>query len=428
MPDVVKQTTSDSNTQNPNPSANATMPVGDDNNIPQTDTTQTKPVAESQEEKLRKAKIAMEGLDRTVRREADEKEEEASEEKQQLNRLLLSINHEKELLELTWVNLDNKRTGLKKVLEPILLQEDQTQSEENEIESKEDVTITPKEKHEVEQQRWEIQQKRKKIEEEKWIIEEKISKIEEQINETKKKYQSLLNQEDEIRNKIQAIDEQILLQQEVLKQQHELEEQKKQQSALKQIEEEKKLAEAERRRVEEIKRAEVERKEAEERKALELKKRQAEESSNAMKRVEDLRRAEEERQKQETVRREAESARAEELRKKLAEMMDHGTTGEKPIAPTSPATPTVKEIREEQSSADRSLDLERIRRENEESDLARQQKINEQKQRLTNSTEGEEEGIKPLRTLQGDLAEALKNQQISPEEMKKTNKKAFPWF
>ena len=34
---------------------------------------------ESREEKLRRAKIAMEGLDRTIRREANEKEEEASE-------------------------------------------------------------------------------------------------------------------------------------------------------------------------------------------------------------------------------------------------------------------------------------------------------------------------------------------------------------
>lgn len=108
--------------------------------------------------------------------------------------------------------------------------------------------------------------------------------------------------------------------------------------------------------------------------------------------------------------------------------MDHATKEERPTAPATPVPPPVIEKREEQSSADRSLDLERIRRENEEADLARQQKINEQKQRLANSTEGEEEGIKPLRTLQGDLAEALKNQQISPEEMKKTNKKAFPWF
>ena len=199
MPDVVKQTTSDSNTQNPTPSANATATVVTNEN---NDISTKSPAGETREEKIRKAKIAMEGLDRTVRREANEKEEEAGEEKQKYNKLLVSIGHEKELIELTWVNLDDKRTNLKKALEPILSQEDQIQNEENEIESKEDITVTPKERHEIEGKRWEIQQKRKKIEEEKWLIEEKVTKIEEQIDTKKKEYQSLLDQEDQIRRRV----------------------------------------------------------------------------------------------------------------------------------------------------------------------------------------------------------------------------------
>lgn len=434
MPDVVTQTTSDSNTQNPVPPANATAPV---NSEPQkTPTpivdvpTSVETATESKEEKLRKAKIAMEGLDRTVRREADEKEEEASEEKQQLNRLLVSINHEKELLELTWVSLDNKRTSLKKVLDPILSQEDQIQSEENQVESKEDVTVTPKEKHEIEGQRWEVQQKRKKVEEEKWVVEEKITKLEEQIDDTKKKYQTLLDQEEEIRTKVQAIDEQILLQQEVLKQQRELEEEKKRQAALKQVEEEKQRSEAEKRRVEEIRKAELDRKQAEELKAQELQKQQAASASSAAKKIEDLRRAEEEKQKQETTRQQSEAARAEELRKKLAEMMDHSTqknagqTLPPIVSPAQPKAPT----EEKQDATNRSLELERIHQENEEVDIARRQKISEQKQKIIKNTQGEEGGIKPLRTLQGDVAEAMKNQQISPEDIKKSSKKAFPWF
>ncbi|MFA6476364.1 MAG: hypothetical protein WCV68_03000 [Candidatus Paceibacterota bacterium] len=442
MPDVVKQTTSDSDNQNQVPPQVTVAPVNSAATTAQaTVPTVTAAPLVSREEKVRKAKIAMEGLDRTVRREATEKEEEASEEKQQLNRLLLSLDHEKELLELTWVNLDDKRTGLKKVLEPILLQEDAIQSEENQEEGQEDTTVTPKEKHEVEQKRWQTQEKRRAIEEEKWLVEEKITKIEDQIGEVKKKYQNLLNQEEEIRGKIQAIDEQILLQQEVMRQQHELEEQKRQQSALKQVEEERQGAEAERRRAEEIKKAEEDRKKAEELKALEIQKQQQNAASSAAKSIETLRRAEEEKQRQETLRLQADQARAEELKKKLSEAMDRtaqvkqaSTAAPAPIQETKPAPPTepivqpVTKMEEaNKPEPNRMLELERIRQENEEIDSLRQQKI-DQKREPSQSSQDESTGIRPLRTLQSDMADALKNQQIDPADVNKSSKKTFPWL
>ena len=132
---------------------------------------------ESREEKVRRAKIAMEGLDRTIKRESVEKEEQASEEKQRLNKLLDGLAHEKELLELTWVNLDDKRTGLKKILEPIIAEEEKLESRENQEEGQESVTLNPSERQALEQKRWEIQSTRRKTEEEKWIVEEKIAKI-----------------------------------------------------------------------------------------------------------------------------------------------------------------------------------------------------------------------------------------------------------
>jgi hypothetical protein len=428
MPDVVKQTTSDSDNQNQIPPQGTVAPVNSAATTVQATSANaiSTPVI-SREEKVRKAKIAMEGLDRTVRREATEKEEEASEEKQQFNRLLLSLDHEKELLELTWVNLDDKRTGLKKVLEPILLQEDAIQSEENQEEGQEDTTVTPKEKHEVEEKRWQTQEKRRGIEEEKWLVEEKITKIEDQITEVKKKYQNLLNQEEEIRGKIQAIDEQILLQQEVMRQQHELEEQKRQQSALKQVEEERQGAEAERRRAEEIKKAEEDRKNAEELKAAEIQKQQQNAASSAAKSIEALRRAEEEKQRQETLRLQADQARAEELRKRLSEAMDRK---EEP-APLLPVEPTVKPVakveEENKPEPNRMLELERIRQENEEIDTLRQQKIDKKREPVQDSQD-QSAGIRPLRTLQSDMADAMKNQQIDPADVNKSNKKTFPWL
>lgn len=350
------------------------------------------PEPESKEEKLRRAKIAMEGLDRTIRREATEKEEEASDEKQSLNKILATINHEKELLELTWVNLDDKRTDLKKILEPILTQEEAVQSEENELESKEEVTLVPQERKIIEEKRWQTQERRKKIEEEKWLVEEKIQKIETQIAEIKEKYQNLLNQEEEVRNKIKAIDEQLLLQQEVLRQQHELEEQKRRQEALRLAEEERKREEIKRRELEEAKSVEEAKKREE---ASKLVSAQASpiisQAEAERQKLEKLRQVEEERQKQEAERLRQDQARAEELKNKLTQMM--------------PSSPPEKVDPEKHQ-----LELERIKRENKEAEQDKATNPTNQKvQSIIDSIKQGDSSLKPLRTFQGDMAEAMKN-------------------
>jgi len=392
---------------------------------PTTPTTNNTPtdatvVAESREEKLRKAKIAMEGFDRTVKREAIEKEEEASGEKQKINKILISIDHEKELLELTWVNLDDKRSSLKKVLEPVLAQEDAVQSEETQLESKEDITMVPTERKTLEEQRWQVQEKRRKIEEEKWLIEDKITKIEAQIEEVKKKYQTLLAQEEENRRKIQAIDEQIILQQEVLRQQHDLEEQKKRQEALKQAETERIKTETERQRAEVAKKAE-------EAKKLETNQETKPSTSGVgsiSQRIEQLRRAEEARQKQET------SLRADELKpdRQKTESAEIKPT-ETAVLPPTPKDNTANLLAEKQAALRRSLELERVRRENEEAELARQQQAKAKKQTVLSSfVNNEDNGLKPLRTLKGDLDEAVKNQQVNSADLDRASKKTFPWL
>ncbi|OJI08626.1 MAG: hypothetical protein COV08_03585 [Candidatus Vogelbacteria bacterium CG10_big_fil_rev_8_21_14_0_10_49_38] len=360
------------------------------------------------EEKLRRAKIAMEGLDRTVRREAVEKEEEASTEKQQLNKILSSINHEKELLELTWVNLDDKRTGLKKALAPLLDTEDKIQSEEVELESKEEVTLSPAERRPIEEARWANQEKRHQVEQEKWLVEEKVAKIEQQIIELKDKYQTLINQEEEVRQKIQAIDESLLLQQEVLRQQHELAEQKKRQEILKQREEEKK-------RAEEATQAEKNRlAPAPEAKAPPTPPVDA--AAEALKRVEQLRRQEEEKQKQETARFQAEQATPK-------------TPSETPVAPEKPIMAKPEAKSEKQAAIKRALELERIKQENEEAERARRQPTETPQTTIEAIKAESQSGLtKPLRTLKSDLDAAVKNQQVDATDLDRLNKKTFPWF
>ncbi len=388
MTDEQNQTGSSNPTPTEPPVATAVDDTSNQTNI----TSKPTPEPESKEEKLRRAKIAMEGLDRTIRREATEKEEEASDEKQNLNKILATINHEKELLELTWVNLDDKRNDLKKILEPILAQEEAIQSEEGELESKEEVTLIPQERRAIEERRWQTQEKRKKIEEEKWLVEEKVQKIEAQISEIKEKYQNLLNQEEEVRNKIRAIDEQLLLQQEVLRQQHELEEQKRRQEALRLAEEEKKREEAKRRELEEAKRAEEARRQ-EEAKRMASAQAQATTSpaDTERQKLEKLRQAEEEKQKQEAEKLRQDQARAEELKNKLAQMM--------PPSPQEKVDPEKHQ-----------LELERIKRENKEAEQDKATNPTNQKvQSIIDSIKQGDSSLKPLRTFQADMAEAMKN-------------------
>jgi len=360
---------------------------------------------ESREEKLRRAKIAMEGLDRTVRREAVEQEEEASAEKQQLNKLLTSLNHEKELIELTWVNLDDKRAGMKKALEPVLDAEDKIQSAETELESKEEVTIAAADRRPIEEARWANQEKRHQTEQEKWLVEEKIAKVEQQIAELKTKYQELINQEEEIRDKIQAIDEQLLLQQEVLRQQRELTEQKKRQEALRQIEERKRRAEAA---------------------AIKSAATPAptpttapvpappvaatidETAAATLKKIAALRQQEEAKQRQETARFQSTAV---------------------PTPEVAPVAPTDDEADEKRNAIKRALELERIKKENEEAEKARQDLKPGTKTVLGEMKENADDSlIKPLRTLRGDLDEAVKNQQVDEADLARLNKKTFPWF
>ncbi|MFA6254245.1 MAG: hypothetical protein WC640_03295 [Candidatus Paceibacterota bacterium] len=463
MVDVVKQATSDSDNSakisTPTDAVVVTDGAKDPAATPPAGPTETESpkiiASESREEKLRRAKIAMEGLDRTIRREADEKEEEASEEKQQLNKLLLSLDHEKELMELTWVNLDDKRASLKKVLEPILEREDKLEAEETGLESQEEVTVAPQARRELEQKRWQIQESRKKTEEEKWIVEEKVQKIDDQIEEVKQKYQKLLAQEEEVRQKIQTIDEQMLLQQEVLRQQHELDEQKRRQETLKQIEEQKRIEETEKRNLVEIKKAEESRREAEEeRKQVELRKQTEDQEKTLEKeRLEKLRLAEEERQRQETTRRqEAQQERERDLKRRIAEAIE-GNQAKTPVekepsslpipppptemVPTPSVPPDSSSTNEPKSEIDyaeekaaelrRALELERVKRENEEADADRKRQIEVQNRSVISEIKESSSELEPLRTLKGDLEAALRDNQITPDDLARVNKKIFPW-
>lgn len=162
------------------------------------------------EDRRRAAMLAMEGPERTARREEQEKTRQAREQKHEFEERLNQIAKQKEKLELGWIDLDEQRKKLKATLAPILEQEKQVQAEEVAAEEEEEKTGLPKEKHLVEEKRWVIQQKRKQIEDEKWKTEEKVVKLEEAIEANTNEYRSILDEEEKIHIKIDEINTSVL--------------------------------------------------------------------------------------------------------------------------------------------------------------------------------------------------------------------------
>jgi len=171
----------------------------------------------SMADKIRYARLAMEGPERTIKREREEKEKKIEAEKAKLNQALALVLKKKEDLEIGWVVLDNKRLDLKKILAPILTEEEALELKEEGLEGKERTTITPTDRQVIEKERWEIQDKRHTLEKQKWDYENKIIKIEELVKENTDKYQILLDEEEEITQKLEDLDSDLILMSEQIK-------------------------------------------------------------------------------------------------------------------------------------------------------------------------------------------------------------------
>jgi hypothetical protein len=164
----------------------------------------------SEEEKLERARLAMEGPERAARREAEEKHKALETEKIDLEQRLAGVTKEKEQLELAWVDLDDKRGDMKKILQPILDEEAEIEAEETKAEEEEKKMGLEREKQIIEKKKWLIEDKRRKVEQEKWNVEEKVWKLEEAIDANTKRYRELLDQEEEITTRLEKLKKEVL--------------------------------------------------------------------------------------------------------------------------------------------------------------------------------------------------------------------------
>jgi hypothetical protein len=173
-------------------------------------------IAEPDTKKKLEAILAMEGEEGRARREAEEKKKleaqmllDLEKQKSELNNKLSEIGKKKDEFELRWIDLNDKKEGIQKILDPILSSEIKTETEEQEKNKEEHAVQDIKQRQEIERQRQALEIERQKIEQEKWGIEDKIYEVDQVMQENKASYQTLIKEEYKIIDDLSEIDKKI---------------------------------------------------------------------------------------------------------------------------------------------------------------------------------------------------------------------------
>lgn len=190
-----------------------------DNQDPINDQANAEQVTETNALELKKkmeAILAMEGEEGRARREAEERKKmeakmvlELKAQKNALNKKLNEITKEKEKLELHWIDLDDKKNEIGKILDPITAAEIKVENDIQEKNKEEHATDDLKRRQEFEKQRQVLEAEREKLEKEKWVIEDKVYDVDSLMSEHKTKYQAVLKEEYSTIDQLAEIDKKV---------------------------------------------------------------------------------------------------------------------------------------------------------------------------------------------------------------------------
>ncbi len=402
-------------------------------------------------DRLETARLAMEGPERTVKREEDETEKRVEDEKEKLEKDLALIGHHKEKLEINWVVLDTKQSEFKTLLAPLKQEEEAIELEEDQLEGEEHTTSDIAARQEIEKKRWTTQDKRKDLEKRKWEIENKILVIEADLKKNTEQYQKFLDEEEIINKKIETLEYEV----QVAKEKVRLEEERQHaEEEARLIEEEKQRREEEKKQAEEIEKKQREavlaQKKAEEEARLkaEIEKKKAEDEKRKIEEQTRLQRieAEQKERAQQEMKRQGEARRKEEEERK--QQAETATAAATPIISNDPTI--------EPTSASPVIDAEtRQRAELLEKARAAAVANTIDTVDLTSTTQSGEEIVKPEGEISApergvigddDVPSALPNETsnlphlrtfkddvengdygLTPEQIKEAKKK-FPWL
>ncbi|MEK7610295.1 MAG: hypothetical protein AAB468_00890 [Patescibacteria group bacterium] len=156
-------------------------------------------------DKIAAAQAALTGPERLQKKEQAEKIKGLNQEKSELENRQAQIQKEKEAVEISWINFDDRRKNTRATLAPILEQEKQVEDEEAKLELEEAKTVVPQDRQALEKKRSLVQNRRQEIERQKWEMEETVWKIETAIEDNTKRYRALLDEEDKIVARLQEV-------------------------------------------------------------------------------------------------------------------------------------------------------------------------------------------------------------------------------
>ena len=113
-----------------------------------------------------------------------------------LRERIAEIEKLKESIEMNWIVLNEKKKQVEALLAPVLSRERELEEKKRGIEMKEASADGPAARHQIENERWEIERERRKAEEERWKFEKEIEVTARPMRELGAKYQKLLEEEE----------------------------------------------------------------------------------------------------------------------------------------------------------------------------------------------------------------------------------------
>ncbi len=126
-------------------------------------------------------------------------------EKNELQINLRELGKEKEIVELRWVELNDKKDALQAIIDPILVEEHGIEAQIKDSEQKESMATNVAERKQIESDRWVIEDKRRAIEKTRQDKEREMNALLSVINELKPRYQEILQKEEEAEAKLAVL-------------------------------------------------------------------------------------------------------------------------------------------------------------------------------------------------------------------------------
>ena len=132
-------------------------------------------------------------------------QEELKEQIKSINKAIKSKERKKQPLNEELNSLLNEKAGLKNNLAPFIREENSLIAIKENIRRREEAARDIRQRHQLEEKRWELEKKWRALQEQKWILEEKIEKIDAEIEKKKNQIAAISKQQEALKTEREKI-------------------------------------------------------------------------------------------------------------------------------------------------------------------------------------------------------------------------------